>query len=111
MNLPNALTLLRIFFVPLLVAALVQGAVQVDLGLFTVGNEMRRAMLRPIEFVAHPVRQTAHQEAQPVQVFFARLRNEITVDAETLLRRCRLFHEMAVAAHAQRTPEGYERAL
>ena len=40
MNLPNALTLLRIFFVPLLVAALVQGNVEVDLGLFTINNEM-----------------------------------------------------------------------
>jgi CDP-diacylglycerol--glycerol-3-phosphate 3-phosphatidyltransferase len=40
MNLPNALTLLRIFFVPLLVAALVQGNVQIDLGLFTINNEM-----------------------------------------------------------------------
>jgi CDP-diacylglycerol--glycerol-3-phosphate 3-phosphatidyltransferase len=40
MNLPNALTLLRIFFVPLLVAALVQGNVQIDLGLFTRNNEM-----------------------------------------------------------------------
>jgi CDP-diacylglycerol--glycerol-3-phosphate 3-phosphatidyltransferase len=40
MNLPNALTLLRIFFVPLLVAALVQGNVEIDLGLFTINNEM-----------------------------------------------------------------------
>jgi CDP-diacylglycerol--glycerol-3-phosphate 3-phosphatidyltransferase len=40
MNLPNALTLLRIFFVPLLVAALVQGHVEIDLGLFAITNEM-----------------------------------------------------------------------
>ena len=32
MNFPNALTLLRIFFVPLLVAAFVQGHVTIDLG-------------------------------------------------------------------------------
>ena len=40
MNVPNALTLLRIFFVPLLVAALVQGNVEIDLGLFTISNEI-----------------------------------------------------------------------
>ena len=40
MNLPNVLTLLRIFFVPILVAALVQGHVTIDLGLFTITNEM-----------------------------------------------------------------------
>jgi CDP-diacylglycerol---glycerol-3-phosphate 3-phosphatidyltransferase len=40
MNVPNALTLLRIFFVPLLVAALVQGNVEIDLGLFAINNEM-----------------------------------------------------------------------
>ena len=40
MNLPNALTLLRIFFVPLLVAALVQGHVDVNLGFTQVTNEM-----------------------------------------------------------------------
>jgi CDP-diacylglycerol--glycerol-3-phosphate 3-phosphatidyltransferase len=40
MNLPNALTLLRIFFVPLLVAALVQGNVEIHLGLFSINNEM-----------------------------------------------------------------------
>ncbi len=40
MNAPNALTLLRIFFVPLLVAALVQGHVTVDLGFVEVTNEM-----------------------------------------------------------------------
>jgi CDP-diacylglycerol--glycerol-3-phosphate 3-phosphatidyltransferase len=40
MNLPNLLTLLRIFFVPLLVAALVQENVLLDLGSFTVTNEM-----------------------------------------------------------------------
>lgn len=39
MNLPNALTLLRIFFVPLLVAALVQGRVTIDLGFTEVTNE------------------------------------------------------------------------
>lgn len=40
MNLPNALTLLRIFFVPLLVAALVQAPSDVDLGFFTIRNEL-----------------------------------------------------------------------
>jgi CDP-diacylglycerol--glycerol-3-phosphate 3-phosphatidyltransferase len=40
MNVPNTLTLVRIFFVPLLVAALVQGPSNVDLGLFTIPNEM-----------------------------------------------------------------------
>jgi CDP-diacylglycerol---glycerol-3-phosphate 3-phosphatidyltransferase len=40
MNVPNTLTLVRIFFVPLLVAALVQGPSEVDLGLFTIPNEM-----------------------------------------------------------------------
>jgi CDP-diacylglycerol--glycerol-3-phosphate 3-phosphatidyltransferase len=39
MNLPNALTLLRIFFVPMLVAALVQGHVTIDLGFMEVTNE------------------------------------------------------------------------
>jgi CDP-diacylglycerol--glycerol-3-phosphate 3-phosphatidyltransferase len=38
MNLPNALTLLRIFFVPLLVAALVQGHVTIDLGFMEITN-------------------------------------------------------------------------
>jgi CDP-diacylglycerol---glycerol-3-phosphate 3-phosphatidyltransferase len=40
MNVPNTLTLVRIFFVPLLVAALVQGPSDIDLGLFTIPNEM-----------------------------------------------------------------------
>ena len=40
MNLSNALTLLRIFFVPMLVAALVQGHVTVNLGFIEVTNEM-----------------------------------------------------------------------
>ena len=40
MNVPNALTLLRIFFVPMLVAALVQGHVTIDLGFMEVTNEM-----------------------------------------------------------------------
>ena len=40
MNLPNALTLLRIFFVPLLVAALVQGHVTMILGFIEITNEM-----------------------------------------------------------------------
>jgi CDP-diacylglycerol--glycerol-3-phosphate 3-phosphatidyltransferase len=40
MNVPNALTLLRIFFVPILVAALVQGHVTVDLGFMEITNEM-----------------------------------------------------------------------
>lgn len=40
MNLPNALTLLRIFFVPILVAALVQGHVMIDLGFVQVTNEI-----------------------------------------------------------------------
>ena len=39
MNLPNALTILRIFFVPLLVAALVQENVVVHLGPYLVTNE------------------------------------------------------------------------
>lgn len=39
MNLPNALTLLRIFFVPLLIAALVQEDVQIDAGTFQVSKE------------------------------------------------------------------------
>jgi CDP-diacylglycerol--glycerol-3-phosphate 3-phosphatidyltransferase len=39
MNLPNALTILRIFFVPLLVAALVQEDVSVHIGSVLVTNE------------------------------------------------------------------------
>src|SRR3954471_1410827 len=39
MNLPTALTLLRIFFVPLLVAALVQENVAIPMGRFRVTNE------------------------------------------------------------------------
>ena len=40
MNLPNALTLLRIFFVPLLVAVLVIGNVSFDAGVFVITNEI-----------------------------------------------------------------------
>ncbi len=40
MNLPNLLTLLRIFFVPLLVAALVQEHRKVTLGGFTLTNDL-----------------------------------------------------------------------
>ena len=40
MNVPNTLTLVRIFFVPLLVAALVQGPSDIDLGFVTVPNDM-----------------------------------------------------------------------
>ena len=40
MNLPNLLTLLRIFFVPLLVAALVQDKWYVGIGQFTLTNEL-----------------------------------------------------------------------
>jgi CDP-diacylglycerol--glycerol-3-phosphate 3-phosphatidyltransferase len=40
MNLPNALTLLRIFFVPLLVAVLVQERLQVQCGPWLLSNEM-----------------------------------------------------------------------
>ena len=39
MNLPNALTILRIFFVPLLVAALVQEDVSMQMGRVLVTNE------------------------------------------------------------------------
>jgi CDP-diacylglycerol--glycerol-3-phosphate 3-phosphatidyltransferase len=39
MNLPNSLTILRIFFVPLLVAALVQENVRVPLGSLMITNE------------------------------------------------------------------------
>jgi CDP-diacylglycerol---glycerol-3-phosphate 3-phosphatidyltransferase len=39
MNLPNALTILRIFFVPLLVAALVQENVAPQIGPWTITNE------------------------------------------------------------------------
>src|ERR1700687_2734715 len=39
MNLPNSLTILRIFFVPLLVAALVQENVRVQIGGHVVTNE------------------------------------------------------------------------
>ena len=39
MNLPNALTILRIFFVPLLVAALVQENVGFQIGAVKVTNE------------------------------------------------------------------------
>src|SRR5437763_9130263 len=39
MNLPNALTILRIFFVPLLVAALVQENGAVRIGSLVFGNE------------------------------------------------------------------------
>ena len=40
MNIPNALTLLRIFFVPLLVAVLVQERVQVQFGPWLLSSEM-----------------------------------------------------------------------
>lgn len=40
MNVPNALTLLRIFFVPMVVAALVQGHHSIDLGFMELTNEM-----------------------------------------------------------------------
>ena len=40
MNIPNALTLLRIFFVPFLVAVLVQGRLRVDFGPWTLSSEM-----------------------------------------------------------------------
>lgn len=40
MNLPNALTLLRIFFVPLLVAVLVQGNISFSLGAVVITNEI-----------------------------------------------------------------------
>src|SRR3982750_1816939 len=39
MNLPNSLTLLRIFFVPLLVAALVQEQLPFQSGLFDINKE------------------------------------------------------------------------
>src|SRR6516225_3035318 len=39
MNLPNALTILRIFFVPLLVAALVQENVSIQVGAWIITNE------------------------------------------------------------------------
>jgi CDP-diacylglycerol--glycerol-3-phosphate 3-phosphatidyltransferase len=39
MNLPNLLTILRIFFVPLLVAVLVQENLRLDLGNLTITNE------------------------------------------------------------------------
>src|ERR1700722_10322553 len=39
MNLPNSLTILRIFFVPLLVAGLLQENVPLDIGGFRVTNE------------------------------------------------------------------------
>src|SRR5215831_14693045 len=39
MNLPNALTILRIFFVPLLVAALVQEDVSIQIRSWTITNE------------------------------------------------------------------------
>jgi CDP-diacylglycerol--glycerol-3-phosphate 3-phosphatidyltransferase len=39
MNLPNTLTILRIFFVPLLVAALVQEDVGIQLGSLRIGND------------------------------------------------------------------------
>jgi CDP-diacylglycerol---glycerol-3-phosphate 3-phosphatidyltransferase len=39
-NLPNTLTLLRIFFVPLLVAVLVQGPISFQVGSLAVTNEM-----------------------------------------------------------------------
>ncbi|MCE5310119.1 MAG: CDP-diacylglycerol--glycerol-3-phosphate 3-phosphatidyltransferase [Acidobacteriales bacterium] len=40
MNLPNLLTILRIFFVPLLVAVLVADKRSLDLGTFTVSNDL-----------------------------------------------------------------------
>src|SRR5512132_2064604 len=40
MNIPNLLTLLRIFFVPLLVAALVQESVRLRVGHFVITNEL-----------------------------------------------------------------------
>lgn len=40
MNLPNLLTILRIFFVPLLVAALVQESLRFEVNGFTVTNDM-----------------------------------------------------------------------
>jgi CDP-diacylglycerol--glycerol-3-phosphate 3-phosphatidyltransferase len=39
MNLPNSLTILRIFFVPLLVAAVVQESLGIDTGYFQIGRE------------------------------------------------------------------------
>ena len=39
MNIPNALTLLRIFFVPVLVALLVQEKMQVQIGPWSLSNE------------------------------------------------------------------------
>src|SRR5664280_1434551 len=40
MNVPNALTLLRIFFVPVLVALLVQEKMQLQLGAWSLSNEL-----------------------------------------------------------------------
>lgn len=40
MNLPNALTLVRIFFVPLLVAVLVQGNLRIQMNAFVITNEL-----------------------------------------------------------------------
>lgn len=40
MNLPNLLTILRIFFVPLLVAVLVQGKLTFELGGFVITNDL-----------------------------------------------------------------------
>src|SRR5664279_3190842 len=40
MNIPNALTLLRIFFVPVLVALLVQEKMQLQLGPWSLSNEL-----------------------------------------------------------------------
>jgi CDP-diacylglycerol--glycerol-3-phosphate 3-phosphatidyltransferase len=39
MNLPNALTILRIFFVPLLVAVLVQRSLRIEIGSWVITNE------------------------------------------------------------------------
>lgn len=39
MNLPNALTILRIFFVPILVAVLVQGSFRIDFGPWLITSE------------------------------------------------------------------------
>ena len=51
MNLPNALTILRIFFVPLLVAALVQESAIFQVGGVTVTNDWFALAISVIAFV------------------------------------------------------------
>ena len=56
MNLPNALTLLRIFFVPLLVAVLVQKNLQFEINGIVVTNEFIALLIFLIGALDQPYR-------------------------------------------------------